>query len=103
MCSSDLELPSAATQKLLALLQPEERKIATDLLGYPKSSIGRRMASAAASIAKPLPAESSIAGVATDLLQKLAQNGTVQTTGTRPAGRGRDSKRERRAAFLAGS
>jgi magnesium transporter len=37
------ELPSAATQKLLALLQPEERKIATDLLGYPKGSIGRRM------------------------------------------------------------
>ncbi len=38
-----LEVPSAATQKLLALLQPEERKIATDLLGYPKGSIGRRM------------------------------------------------------------
>ena len=37
------ELPSAATQKLLELLSPEERKIATDLLGYPKSSIGRRM------------------------------------------------------------
>ena len=37
------ELPSAATQKLLALLSPQERKIATDLLGYPKDSIGRRM------------------------------------------------------------
>ncbi|MFO1489213.1 MAG: magnesium transporter [Verrucomicrobiota bacterium] len=37
------ELPSAVTQKLLALLKPEERKIATDLLGYPKDSIGRRM------------------------------------------------------------
>ena len=37
------ELPSAVTQKLLALLKPEERKIATELLGYPKDSIGRRM------------------------------------------------------------
>ena len=37
------ELPAAATQKLLALLSPEERKIATELLGYPKNSIGRRM------------------------------------------------------------
>ncbi len=37
------ELPAAATQKLLSLLSPEERKIATDLLGYPKDSIGRRM------------------------------------------------------------
>ena len=37
------ELPSAALQKLLALLKPEERKIATELLGYPKDSIGRRM------------------------------------------------------------
>src|SRR6478736_3270832 len=37
------ELPAAATQKLLNLLSPEERKIATDLLGYPKDSIGRRM------------------------------------------------------------
>jgi magnesium transporter len=37
------ELPAAATQKLLNLLSPEERKIATDLLGYPKNSIGRRM------------------------------------------------------------
>src|SRR5881392_3356875 len=37
------ELPSAATQKLLNLLSPAERKIAADLLGYPKQSIGRRM------------------------------------------------------------
>jgi len=37
------ELPSAATQKLLNLLSPDERKIAADLLGYPKDSIGRRM------------------------------------------------------------
>src|SRR5436190_11542149 len=37
------ELPSAATQKLLNLLSPAERKIAADLLGYPKDSIGRRM------------------------------------------------------------
>ncbi|HEX4342769.1 MAG TPA: magnesium transporter [Verrucomicrobiae bacterium] len=37
------ELPAAVTQKLLALLSPSERKIATDLLGYPEQSIGRRM------------------------------------------------------------
>ncbi len=37
------ELPAAATQKLLNLLSPEERKIASELLGYPKDSIGRRM------------------------------------------------------------
>ena len=37
------ELPSKVTQKLLALLNPEQRKIATDLLGYPPKSIGRRM------------------------------------------------------------
>src|SRR6266550_347892 len=37
------ELPSAATLKLLDLLSPAERKIAADLLGYPKDSIGRRM------------------------------------------------------------
>ena len=36
-------MPAAATQKLLNLLSPEERKIAADLLGYPKDSIGRRM------------------------------------------------------------
>ncbi len=37
------EMPAAATQKLLNLLSAEERKIAVDLLGYPKDSIGRRM------------------------------------------------------------
>ncbi len=37
------ELPAAATQKLLNLLSAEQRKIATDLLGYPKDTIGRRM------------------------------------------------------------
>ncbi|MBI3416822.1 MAG: magnesium transporter [Verrucomicrobia bacterium] len=37
------ELPSAATQKLLNLLSPDEKKIATELLGYPRESIGRRM------------------------------------------------------------
>src|SRR5207245_10324633 len=38
-----VELPSAATQKPLNLLSPDERRIAADLLGYPKDSIGRRM------------------------------------------------------------
>src|SRR5439155_14070277 len=37
------ELPAAVTQKLLNLLTLKERKIAADLLGYPKDSIGRRM------------------------------------------------------------
>jgi magnesium transporter len=37
------ELPATVTQKLLNLLSPRERKIAADLLGYPKESIGRRM------------------------------------------------------------
>jgi magnesium transporter len=37
------ELPAVATQKFLNLLSPEKRKIAADLLGYPKDSIGRRM------------------------------------------------------------
>src|ERR1051325_9059043 len=37
------ELPAAATQKLLNLLTPEQRKVATELLGYPKGSIARRM------------------------------------------------------------
>ena len=37
------ELPSTVTQRLLNLLSPQERKIAADLLGYPKDSIGRRM------------------------------------------------------------
>lgn len=37
------ELPGAVTQKLIALLSPEERAVATQLLGYPSESIGRRM------------------------------------------------------------
>jgi magnesium transporter len=37
------ELPASVTQKILNLLSPGERKIASDLLGYPKESIGRRM------------------------------------------------------------
>lgn len=37
------ELPGTVTQRLLALLTPEERRIATALLGYPPESIGRRM------------------------------------------------------------
>jgi magnesium transporter len=37
------ELPAAATQKLLNLLSPAERQVATELLGYPRNSIGRRM------------------------------------------------------------
>ena len=37
------ELPANVTQKLLGLLSPEERKVASELLGYPKGSVGRRM------------------------------------------------------------
>ena len=37
------ELPAAVTQRLLTLLTPEERKVATELLGYPKNSVARRM------------------------------------------------------------
>ena len=37
------EVPPRMTQRLLGLLSPEERKIASDLLGYPKGSVGRRM------------------------------------------------------------
>ena len=37
------ELPANVTQKLLGLLSPKERKIALELLGYPKGSVGRRM------------------------------------------------------------
>lgn len=37
------ELPGAVTQKLITLLSPDERKIATTLLGYPEGSVGRRM------------------------------------------------------------
>lgn len=37
------ELPAKATQRLLTLLAPAQRKIASALLGYPKGSVGRRM------------------------------------------------------------
>mgnify|MGYP000890840673 FL=1 len=37
------ELPGTITQRLIQLLSPEERKIATKLLGYPEDSIGRLM------------------------------------------------------------
>jgi magnesium transporter len=37
------ELPARVTQKLLTLLSPDERRIASQLLGYPKNSVGRRM------------------------------------------------------------
>ncbi len=37
------ELPGAVTQRLIALLSPDERQIAKQLLGYPPESIGRRM------------------------------------------------------------
>lgn len=37
------EMPAVATQKLLNLLSPAQRKIASELLGYPKNSIGRLM------------------------------------------------------------
>jgi magnesium transporter len=37
------EFPSSATQRMLGLLAPEERRIALSLLGYPKDSVGRRM------------------------------------------------------------
>jgi magnesium transporter len=37
------ELPASATQQLLTLLTPEERRLAVTLLGYPDHSIGRLM------------------------------------------------------------
>ncbi|MDY0103250.1 MAG: magnesium transporter [Lentimicrobium sp.] len=37
------ELPGKITQRLLQLLSPAERSIATQLLGYPENSIGRLM------------------------------------------------------------
>ncbi len=37
------ELPAEVTRRLLALLSPEELKVAKQLLGYPEDSIGRRM------------------------------------------------------------
>jgi magnesium transporter len=37
------ELPGTVTRRLLNLLSPEERQVATQLLGYPEESIGRLM------------------------------------------------------------
>lgn len=37
------ELPSAVTRQLIDLLSPEERRVATQLLGYPEGSVGRLM------------------------------------------------------------
>src|SRR5437660_469118 len=37
------EMPSAAARQLIRLLTPEERRIATSLLGYPEGSVGRLM------------------------------------------------------------
>lgn len=37
------ELPGAVTRQLMDLLTPEERRVATQLLGYPEGSIGRLM------------------------------------------------------------
>jgi magnesium transporter len=37
------ELPGAVTRQLVDLLTPEERRVATTLLGYPEGSIGRLM------------------------------------------------------------
>ncbi len=37
------EMPASVTRQLLALLSPEERKVARKLLGYPEDSVGRLM------------------------------------------------------------
>jgi magnesium transporter len=37
------ELPATVTQQLLNLLSPQERAVATQLLGYPEGSVGRLM------------------------------------------------------------
>ena len=37
------EMPSAAARQLIQLLTPDERKVATQLLGYPEGSVGRIM------------------------------------------------------------
>lgn len=37
------ELPGSVTRQLMELLSPEERRVATQLLGYPEGSIGRMM------------------------------------------------------------
>src|SRR5437879_9217179 len=35
------EMPSAAARQLIRVLTPEERRVATALLGYPEGSVGR--------------------------------------------------------------
>ncbi|MGZ5024137.1 MAG: magnesium transporter, partial [Chthoniobacterales bacterium] len=37
------EMPSAAARQLIKLLTPDERRVATALLGYPEGSVGRLM------------------------------------------------------------
>src|SRR5213078_3919326 len=37
------EMPSAAARQLIKVLTPEERRVATALLGYPEGSVGRLM------------------------------------------------------------
>src|SRR5437870_13286823 len=37
------EMPSAAARQLIRLLTPDERRVATALLGYPENSVGRLM------------------------------------------------------------
>src|SRR5437588_6121494 len=37
------EMPSAAARQLIRLLTPDERRVATALLGYPEGSVGRLM------------------------------------------------------------
>ena len=37
------ELPSTTAKQMIMMLSPEERKIATSLLGYPENSVGRLM------------------------------------------------------------
>ena len=37
------EMPSVAARQLIRLLTPEERRVATNLLGYPEDSVGRLM------------------------------------------------------------
>src|SRR5881409_4496138 len=37
------EMPSSAARQLIQLLTPEERRVATALLGYPEDSVGRLM------------------------------------------------------------
>ncbi len=37
------ELPGSVTRQIIDMLTPQERRVATQLLGYPEQSIGRRM------------------------------------------------------------